>query len=296
MKRSIFLICMVLCLLLCACGYKEATPQFQTPESTQESTTEPTTESTEPTTESTEPDPYGSRINSAFAPYETDDINFAVLLNEPFEQELTPTVTWNEGEFDRLYIIPKYIGSRVDVFEILWDEEGNMSYGAETTYSTVVEDGCIIYASLPRPEGMPRWEVRVITSTAVASMELTYNGNTGTPAKEYITNITGLFYKPVIYLYPEVEAEVAVELDLHGELTCTYPAYNGGWFVTAQPDGTLTDASGQTYNYLYWEGECDTTYDFSQGFCVKGEDTAAFLEDSLAKLGLNRREANEFIH
>ena len=36
-------------------------------------------------------------------------------------------------------------------------------------------------------------------------------------------------------------------------------------------------------------------YDFSEGFCVKGEDTAAFLEKALAELGLTRREANEFI-
>ena len=28
---------------------------------------------------------------------------------------------------------------------------------------------------------------------------------------------------------------------------------------------------------------------------IKGEDTAAFLEDALEKLGLNRKEANEFI-
>ena len=33
----------------------------------------------------------------------------------------------------------------------------------------------------------------------------------------------------------------------------------------------------------------------TEGFCVKGEDTAAFLEDALSKLGLNRKEANEFI-
>ena len=32
-----------------------------------------------------------------------------------------------------------------------------------------------------------------------------------------------------------------------------------------------------------------------RGFCVSGSDTAAFLEDALAKLGLSRREANEFI-
>ena len=137
--------------------------------------------------------------------------------------------------------------------------------------------------------------------------------------------------KPVIYLYPEAETEVTVSLDYDGELTCVYPAmedgvwtvtaapggtltdaagqtYNGeltcvypafdggaSWSVTAAPDGTLTDAAGQTYNYLYWEGVSDAEYDFSEGFCVPGGDTAAFLEDALAALGLNRREANEFI-
>ena len=101
--------------------------------------------------------------------------------------------------------------------------------------------------------------------------------------------------KPVIYLYPEEETEVTVRLDYDGDLTCTYPAYDGGWTVTAAPDGTLTDAAGQTYNYLYWEGITQTEYDFSQGFCVPGGDTAAFLEDALARLGLTRREANEFL-
>ena len=102
--------------------------------------------------------------------------------------------------------------------------------------------------------------------------------------------------KPVDYLYPEAEMEVTVSLDYDGELTCVYPAMeNGAWSVTASPDGTLTDASGQTYNYLYWEGVSATAYDFSQGFCVPGGDTAAFLEDALSQLGLNRREANEFI-
>ena len=102
--------------------------------------------------------------------------------------------------------------------------------------------------------------------------------------------------KPVIYLYPEAETEVTVSLDYGGELTCVYPAMEDGvWTVTAAPDGTLTDAAGQTYSYLYWEGVSDAEYDFSQGFCVPGGDTAAFLEGALADLGLTRREANEFI-
>ena len=102
-------------------------------------------------------------------------------------------------------------------------------------------------------------------------------------------------YKPVIYLYPEYEMEVSVNLNLNGELTCTYPEYNEGWRVNAMPDGTLIGEKGMEYNYLYWEGTMDAEFDFSEGFCVKGEDTAEFLEKALKDLGLNRKEAKEFI-
>ena len=102
--------------------------------------------------------------------------------------------------------------------------------------------------------------------------------------------------KPVIYLYPEEETEVTVTLDLDGTLTSTYPDYGDGWTVTAQPDGTLTDPeTGRTYYCLFWEGIIDRQFDLSTGFCVAGADTAAFLEDALAQLGLTEREANEFI-
>ena len=105
----------------------------------------------------------------------------------------------------------------------------------------------------------------------------------------------GLDAKPVIYLYPQKQTKVDVLLDYNGKLTCTYPEYNGGWHVTAMPDGTLYGEDGKQYNYLYWEGDTDVAYDFSKGFCIKGSDTAEFLEQALEKLGLNRKEANEFI-
>ena len=101
--------------------------------------------------------------------------------------------------------------------------------------------------------------------------------------------------KPVIYLYPGEETEVSVKLDFDGVLTSTYPAYGSGWTVTARPDGTLTDETGREYYCLFWEGLTETEYDFSTGFCVAGEDTAAFLEDALARLGLTDKEAEEFI-
>ena len=101
--------------------------------------------------------------------------------------------------------------------------------------------------------------------------------------------------KPVIYLYPEEPMDVDVRLETDGEFIATWPAYENGWRVTAQPDGTLTDADGNEYNYLFWEAESDTVYDFSQGFCVAGEDTGEFLRETLSAMGLTAKEYNEFI-
>lgn len=102
--------------------------------------------------------------------------------------------------------------------------------------------------------------------------------------------------KPVIYLYPEETTEVTVKLTYNGELTCTYPAYEDGWSMVAEPDGTLTNkADDREYSYLFWEGEDKITYDLSKGFVVKGEDTAVFLQEKLAALGLEPAEYNEFI-
>ena len=88
---------------------------------------------------------------------------------------------------------------------------------------------------------------------------------------------------------------MSVRLHYDGQLTCTYPAYRQGWHVTAQPDGTLTDDQGNQYSYLFWEGENQAVYDFSQGFVVPGRETADFLRQALSQLGLTPREYNEFI-
>ena len=102
--------------------------------------------------------------------------------------------------------------------------------------------------------------------------------------------------KPVIYLYPEEETAVHVELDINGTVTSVYPAYENGWDVVASPDGTLTDPeTGREYYCLFWEGVSNVPYDLSEGFVVAGADTESFLEDTLKTLGLTDKEANEFI-
>ena len=101
--------------------------------------------------------------------------------------------------------------------------------------------------------------------------------------------------KPIIYLYPEEETELTVTLGKPEELTCTYPAYNSGWHITAKPDGTLIGENGRSYYALYWESKSKTPVSMPDGFVVRGEDTASFLEEKLAILGLSEREAQEFI-
>ena len=104
--------------------------------------------------------------------------------------------------------------------------------------------------------------------------------------------------KPVIYLYPEQQTDVHVELELtESELATTYPKYHNGWDVTAYPDGSLLNkADGTHHNYLFWDSvNCRTRFDFSEGFCVAGSDTEQFLKEKLTYMGMTESEMNEFI-
>lgn len=103
--------------------------------------------------------------------------------------------------------------------------------------------------------------------------------------------------KPVIYLYPQQKTTVDVKLDLKGELLFTYPAYNNGWNVEANPDGTLKH-NNKEYNYLFWEGKSIVkTYElnFSKGFVVETENLLSFLEEKLTTMGLSTKEQQDFI-
>lgn len=113
----------------------------------------------------------------------------------------------------------------------------------------------------------------------------------------YEDGMPGGIAKPVLYLYPEKKTDVMVKLALKdATFSCTYPDYEKGWNVTAYPSGKLINkADKKEYSYLYWELDSDMKFDFSKGFVVKGKDTAAFLQKTLAEMGLQPKEYNEFI-
>lgn len=104
-------------------------------------------------------------------------------------------------------------------------------------------------------------------------------------------------YKPIIYLYPSKDMEVSVKLRYNENITVSYPKYANGWNVLAQKDGTLTDlATNRKLYALYYESKNVVLFkEQDEGFVVKGKDSAEFLEEKLAVLGLTEREAEEFI-
>ena len=110
--------------------------------------------------------------------------------------------------------------------------------------------------------------------------------------------------KPVVYVYPEEEQGLTMTIDVKGTLDMVYPAperqvqteegTRASWTISAAPDGTLTDANGRSYPYVFWEGpvRLDTP---ERGFIVAREDAVPFLEEKLALLGLSDKEAADFI-
>ncbi len=102
--------------------------------------------------------------------------------------------------------------------------------------------------------------------------------------------------KPVIYFYPPQKTNLTVRLNYQGQIVHSYPKYpENGWNILADTNGTLWDEKGQEYYALFWEGLPDENIQPTCGFIVPGNETAEFLEEKLDYLGLNRREANEFI-
>lgn len=101
--------------------------------------------------------------------------------------------------------------------------------------------------------------------------------------------------KPVIYLYPEEETDLHVEVKPNIGFTKTIPEYKNGWNVTAYPDGTVIDReTGDNYDYLYWAGLVDGYPLIEEGWVVAQTDLLAFFEYILPLYGLQGEEIADF--
>lgn len=167
-------------------------------------------------------------------------------------------VWWVRAWLTKVWIIP----NRLDI-EILcsWNENDN-----EYFHINVIDTSCS-YSCLPDLN----WEI---------------------VCRDYCLK------KPIIYFYPITETEVNVKLWTPENLSYTYPKYNSErwWNVIAQPNGDLEDMNTWRKLYaLYREWKSDNETNFDEWFVVAWKDIISFLEEKLAILWLNEREAEEFI-
>lgn len=101
--------------------------------------------------------------------------------------------------------------------------------------------------------------------------------------------------KPVIYLYPEEEMTVYVNVEPTDGISVSEPAIGGGWNVVASPDGKLVNvADGVVYPYLFWEGFAANFETPSEGFVVAKNEVSAFFDEKLSYMGLSAKEIADF--
>lgn len=100
--------------------------------------------------------------------------------------------------------------------------------------------------------------------------------------------------KPILYLYPEENMKVTIKLEKDNLIKTSYPKYNNGWQVYAETNGNLK-IENKNYYALYWDEENINPCNFKEGFYVTKNNAINFLEEKLNIIGLNEREANEFI-
>ena len=104
--------------------------------------------------------------------------------------------------------------------------------------------------------------------------------------------------KPVIYLYPEKEMEVSVNINItEGKFSVVYPRFNEGnntWKVKANPNGDI-EINNRKYPYLFYECGSYIAQETNEGFIVKDSNAIEFLEEKLKYLGLNDKEMTDFI-
>ena len=102
--------------------------------------------------------------------------------------------------------------------------------------------------------------------------------------------------KPVIYLYPEKDTDVKVEVKPNGGFTKTEPMYDNGWFVHATPQSELFNYTDKTsYPYLFWEGKAYNFITPNYGFVMSKKDVSTKMTQILTKLGLNEKETIDFL-
>lgn len=96
--------------------------------------------------------------------------------------------------------------------------------------------------------------------------------------------------KPAIYLYPEEDQNISVNLDVKGWITSSHPKYKGGWDVFVEKGGLIDNK----YDYLAYEASLWDVELPDKGWVVDYDNLNTWFGKKLPRLGLNKKEARQF--
>lgn len=105
--------------------------------------------------------------------------------------------------------------------------------------------------------------------------------------------------KPVIYLYPEKEQGVEIQVEPKGKFNFVYPAFDqeNTWEVIADPEGNIL-CKGHNYRYLFWEAEQavgSLGFDSRKGFWFTRENLVEELGLICDQFGMTSEEKADLI-
>jgi len=100
-------------------------------------------------------------------------------------------------------------------------------------------------------------------------------------------------FAPNLYLYPEAETDVTVEVSFPagGVITESEPPYGDGWQVRVSPDGIINGH----YEYLFYEALLSVPLECESGWLLNGDDLEGELRRLLERLGFVGREIDDFV-
>jgi len=108
---------------------------------------------------------------------------------------------------------------------------------------------------------------------------------------EVVSTEESIVRKPAIYIYPKRKESVKVKLKVKGRIILSDPPYDEEWVVEASPDGRLADGR----RYLFYEALLNHEPKASdRGWVVRREELSAWFDEELPKLGLIKREIEDF--
>jgi len=111
---------------------------------------------------------------------------------------------------------------------------------------------------------------------------------------DYYIDYYQLSYKPNIYIYPQTEINLDVNISFpkSGKVIKSIPEFPEQWQnLQIKPDGKINDK----YNYLFYESIQPNIFQKTKGWIVKLENLTIFFQKNLQRSGFNQNEINDFI-